>query len=164
MRKLSAAMFSITCALVVPAAHAVDGCKVMLCIAGNWQNIATCKPEVEKAMKKVAQGQGWPQCPAAPNMGLEWTTEATCPPFYAQFGGDSGGYIGCTYDAIVRTKVNGAPWTDMFWAVGTMSTSTKYYPPALNALGGNVDPRYDADAAQYVSPAPPPPCVDGDSC
>lgn len=145
-------------------AHAVDGCKVMLCIAGNWQNIAVCRPEVEEAMREVERGHGWPQCSEAPNMGLEWTTEATCPPFYARYGGDSGGYMGCTYGAVVRTKVNGAPWADMFWAPGTTSTSTKYYPPARTALGANTDPRYDTDAAQYVPPTAPPPCNRGDSC
>ena len=146
---------TVICSLFGAApAHAVDGCKVMLCIAGNWQNIAMCKPIVEDAMHEVEKGHGWPQCSEAPGMNLEWTSEATCPPFYAQYGGDSGGYMSCQYSTIVRSKINGAPWSDTFWAFGTTSTSTRYYQQARDALGTNIDPTYDKDAAAYVPPQP----------
>lgn len=46
-------------------AHAADGCKVLLCMAGNWRNIAACEPEVRQAMRDAARGRGWPRCSMA---------------------------------------------------------------------------------------------------
>lgn len=43
-------------------AHAVDGCKLLLCMAGNWQNISQCTPTVRQALRDVARGRGWPTC------------------------------------------------------------------------------------------------------
>jgi len=146
-------------------AHAVDGCKVLLCLAGNWSNISVCRPDVEQAMHDVEHGKGWPTCSEAPGMNLEWTTEATCPVFYSSYNPDTGAWASCQYGAIVRVQVNNLPWSDMLWAVGTTSTSTRYYPPARTALGPSIDPRYDLDEAAYVPPPSPIPCTNtGDSC
>ena len=41
-------------------AHDVDGCKLLLCMAGNWQNISQCTPTVRQALRDVARGRGWP--------------------------------------------------------------------------------------------------------
>lgn len=46
-------------------AHAVDGCKVLLCLAGNWSNISQCRPDVEEALRQVERGQGLPSCEMA---------------------------------------------------------------------------------------------------
>ena len=43
-------------------AHAVDGCKLLLCMAGNWKNISQCEPTVRQALRDVARGRGWPTC------------------------------------------------------------------------------------------------------
>ena len=158
------AVFGCLALLLSGEANAVDGCKVRLCITGNWQNIAVCRPVVEEAMHDVERGRGWPECSEAPGVNLEWTTEATCPVFYSLYNPDSGAWARCQYGAIVRSKINNAPWADMFWVVGTTSTSTRYYPPARAALGANIDPTYDRDFASYVPPPPPAPCIGGDAC
>ena len=46
-------------------AHAVDGCKVLLCLAGNWSNISQCRPDVEEALRQIERGQGLPSCEMA---------------------------------------------------------------------------------------------------
>lgn len=46
-------------------AHAVDGCKVLLCLAGNWSSISQCRPDVEEALRRVERGQGLPSCDMA---------------------------------------------------------------------------------------------------
>jgi hypothetical protein len=48
--------------LSTAVAHAADGCKVLLCLAGNWKNIAACEPEVRQALRDVSRGRGWPSC------------------------------------------------------------------------------------------------------
>ena len=147
-------------------AHATDGCKVLLCLAGNWSNISQCRPEVEQAMWDASHGRGWPSC----NMGgssaanLQWASEATCPPFYSTYNMDTGQWAGCRYSGVVSVKVNGLPWSDLYWSTSGGPTSTRYYDQARTALGANIDPTYARDAAAYVPPAPPPPCVGGDSC
>jgi hypothetical protein len=153
-------------------AHAVDGCKVLLCLAGNWQNISQCRPDVERAMREVAEGRGWPTCDGSSNSstGLQMTSEATCPAMYAAYGmsgGDSGarGYTGCAYSYVVKVVVSGQPWTDVFWNMNSSAMSTRYYPPARATLGGTIDPTYDNDAAAYVPPpASTVPSCSGDSC
>lgn len=49
-------------AAATPPAHAVDGCKVLMCIAANWRDISECRPDVEGALRDVARGKGWPEC------------------------------------------------------------------------------------------------------
>ncbi|MEP6874817.1 MAG: hypothetical protein ABI887_10675 [Burkholderiales bacterium] len=57
---LAAALFSMSATV-----QAVDGCKVLLCLAGNWKNISQCRPDVEQAMRDVARGRGWASGAAA---------------------------------------------------------------------------------------------------
>ena len=56
-----AAVSGIALGLSGPA-HSVDGCKLLLCMAGNWQNISQCTPTVRQALGDVARGRGWPTC------------------------------------------------------------------------------------------------------
>jgi hypothetical protein len=55
---------SLTALLCLAAAHAhaADGCKILLCLAGNWQRIAPCEPEVRAALNRVALGHPLPVC------------------------------------------------------------------------------------------------------
>ena len=142
--------------LASPAAHAVDGCKVLLCLAGNWSNISQCRPDVEQAFRDVARGRGWPTCGmgGSSSAQMQWASEATCPPFYSYYNPDNGSWSGCQYDGMVSVRVNSAPWSDLFWSSGGGSTSTRYYDPARAALGTGIDPKYDQDSAAYVTPAP----------
>jgi hypothetical protein len=47
------------------SAHAGDGCKILLCLAGDWQKIAPCEPEVREALRRVALGKPLPVCTMA---------------------------------------------------------------------------------------------------
>lgn len=146
-------------------AHAVDGCKVLLCLAGDWSNISECRPVVQEAMRDVARGHGWPTCSmsgAGNSASYRYITPSDCPVFYQQWGleGDAGNpvYVGCGgYGALIKVQVNGAAWLDMFWSFGGLPSSTRYYPPARAALGANIDPKYDNDAAAYEPPQAPVP-------
>ena len=146
-------------------AHAVDGCKVMLCITANWKNISQCRPDVEQAIHDVERGHGWPSCNEANGASYQRTSEATCPAFYSLYNLDNGTWASCQYDAILSVRVNNAQWSDMFWTMGGTATSTRYYPPARAALGTTIDPRFDLDAAAWVPPpTAPASCSGGDGC
>lgn len=137
-----------------PPAHAVDGCKVLLCLAGNWSNISQCRPDVEQALRDVARGRGWPTCAmgGSSNTAVQWANESNCPAFYSYYDPDNGSWSGCRYDGMISVRVNSAPWSDLFWSSGGGATSTRYYDPARSALGTGIDPTYDRDAAAYVAP------------
>jgi hypothetical protein len=144
-------------------AHAVDGCKVMLCITSNWKNISQCRRDVEQAIHDAERGRGWPSCNEANGANYQRTSEATCPAFYSSYDPENGMWASCQYDAILSVRVNNAPWSDMFWTLGGTDTSTRYYAPARAALGDTMDPRFDLDAAAWVPPTAPA-CSGGDSC
>jgi hypothetical protein len=148
-----------------PPAHAVDGCRVMLCITANWKNILQCRPDVEQAIHDVERGHGWPTCDDANGANYQRTTEATCPAFYSRYNPDNGAWASCQYDAILSVRVNNMPWSDTFWSMGGTDTSTRYYGPARAALGDSIDPRFDLDSAAWVPPPTAPVCAaSGDSC
>lgn len=142
-----------------PAAHAVDGCKVLLCMAGNWSNISECRPDVERALRDAARGRGWPTCGmgGTSSTQMQWASEPTCPPFYSYYNPETGGWAGCQFDGMVSVRINNAPWSDLFWSSGGGATSTRYYDQARSALKTGMDPRYDQDAAAYVPPVDPGP-------
>jgi hypothetical protein len=140
-----------------PAAYAVDGCKLLLCLAGSWSSISQCRPDVEQAFRDVARGRGWPTCGTGGSSStqMQWATEATCPRFYSYYNADNGGWSGCQYDGVISVRVNNAPWSDVFWSLTSGPTSTRYHDPARAALGAGIDPKYDQDAAAYVPPSIP---------
>ncbi len=154
MKRLIYALLLATVALSSPAAHAADGCKVLLCLAGNWSNISQCRPDVEQALRDVARGRGWPTCSmgGSSSAELQWANQGNCPTFYSLYG--EGVWQGCQYDGMVSVRVNGAPWSDLFWSAGGGPTSTRYYDQARSALGANIDPTYDRDAGTFATPAP----------
>ena len=65
-------------------AHAVDGCKLLLCMAGNWQNISQCTPTVRQALRDVARGRGWPTCSMGGDSasGNQYVAPEQCPEQY----------------------------------------------------------------------------------
>jgi len=149
--------------LTTPA-HAVDGCTVLLCMAGAWKKAPQaefCVPPVLQAFRDVARGRSWPTCPSAGagnNSALTPATEATCPPFYSQYmDGENGPrWIGCKYPYVVTIMMNGSWYSDTFTDADG-NTSTHYSDYARTTLGADIDPTYDNDAAAYVPPPPPPP-------
>jgi len=143
----------------VPAARAVDGCLVLLCLAGNWSAIPQCVPPVEELFHDLALGASFPSCafasapslstatpPAAsaqaaaagawaPGASLatnEWISAQTCPPPLANRWGT---FFSCSeYAGLIRVVVNGEPWSQVLWS-GTGASLTCYWPAAQAALG-----------------------------
>ena len=138
-----------------PAAQAVDGCQLLLCLAGNWRGIPLCVPTVKQAFRDLARGRPFPTCSMAGSSNTashSWASEATCPPFYS-YVNETGGWGGCTYPGVISVMMNGVPWSDVYWSFDG-ATATRYYGPSRAALGDSIDPTYDRDAAAYVPPAP----------
>lgn len=100
------------------SAHAVDGCKLLLCLAGNWRNIAECRPTVLQAFRDMARGRSFPTCSmigAGNSAGNTWADEGTCPAMYRQYDSESRAYIGCIYQGRITVSINGAVWSQVYW-------------------------------------------------
>nr|WP_317623843.1 hypothetical protein [Acidovorax sp. SUPP3334]BDH38352.1 hypothetical protein AVHM3334_23135 [Acidovorax sp. SUPP3334] len=113
-----------------PPAHAVDGCKFLLCIAGPWTRIAECRPTVQEVLRDLAKGRPFPTCgmSGAGNSARNlWTSEATCPAMYKRFNGE-GLYTSCAYMGIISVSVNGGHWSDVYWSAG--GDSVTFYTDA----------------------------------
>ena len=92
------AAFSLLAALAgftVPA-HAVDGCKVLLCLAApSWRSIPECVPTINQLHRDLARGKPFPACSmagAGNSANNAWASAPTnCPPQYTRvFEGESG--------------------------------------------------------------------------
>ena len=139
-------------ALAVPvAAHAVDGCQVMLCMSGNWKGIPLCVPPVRQVLKDLARGKPLPSCSMGDGGSAanhQWATRANCPPMYSLYHMDSGAWVGCRYAGVISVKVDGAPWADVFWS-RQGNTSTRHHTAARAALGDQLDTTYDDDLRMW---------------
>ena len=58
----SAAVLSLS--LLAPtAAHALDGCLVLLCFAApSWKSIPQCVPPIRQVLRDLARGKAFPTC------------------------------------------------------------------------------------------------------
>ena len=147
-----------------PSAAKADGCTVLLCLAGNWNQIQQCVPPVRQALRDVARGRGWPSCSmsssnssAATSAHNRQPSAAECPgPYlYASRNLDTGAITGyhCNLAGVVEVKVSGAVWSKTFWDWNE-SAVTWYSPAAKSALNGLFDPTYDVlDASWQGTPA-----------
>ena len=61
-RVFLATMAAFLASVAAPAANAVDGCVVLLCLAGNWSAIPQCVPPVEQLFTDLANGRLFPSC------------------------------------------------------------------------------------------------------
>ncbi|MGP3508422.1 hypothetical protein L0936_19475 [Paracidovorax citrulli] len=143
-----------------PPAHAVDGCKFLLCIAGPWTRIAECRPTVKEVLRDLAKGRPFPTCAmsgagnSAQNL---WTSEATCPAMYRRLDKD-GGYASCAYMGKITVNVNGGHWSDVYWNAGgdsvTLYTDAARQSFAKNPTATPLDDQFQRDLnawnAQYV--------------
>jgi hypothetical protein len=146
----------------VPQARAVDGCKVLLCLAGNWKNISQCRPEVEQAMHDVARGKGWPECDSGGNSSTANTFLAPelCPRQYRiQFEMESGVAYQCSYSGVVNAVVDGQPWSRTYWSPSGDSV-TEWLPAAKAAFASDptaIDNKFERDFAEWLAAQPPAP-------
>ena len=148
-----------------PAAHAVDGCQVILCLAGNWRNIGVCVPPVERTLRDLALGHSFPHCAMASGSGGGTghsgdasvsategrTNEDTCPPMYQEFRTVDGEqiYRGCRYSGTVSVSIGGGEWSTLYWNTGGGSV-VSYSAAAKSQLGaGNYDTTYDIELAEW---------------
>jgi hypothetical protein len=122
-------MFSTT------SAHAADGCKFLLCIAGPWTTIPECRPTVYEVFRDLALGRSFPTCDMSGdgnNAGNAWTTEATCPIMYRRYDHE-GYYSGCVYPGLISVYIEGSLWSQVYWN-NRGETSTWYSDTARESL------------------------------
>ena len=103
-------------ALVPTPAHAVDGCKVLLCLAApSWRSIPECVPTINQLHRDLARGKPFPVCSMAGAGNSANNTWASapgyCPPQYTRVSeGESGPIYSCDYTGAVSVSVQGAPF------------------------------------------------------
>lgn len=109
--------FATLIAIPVKTALAADGCKVVLCLAGNWRNISECRPDVEDALRDIARGRGWPTCGSVGTQRIAQNTRQNCPPQYlTEIEGHNGIPIyQCAYTGINTTTYQGRTFSQTYW-------------------------------------------------
>jgi hypothetical protein len=141
LKMLMAVVATILMSAAAPAG-AVDGCKVLLCLAGPWQNIAACVSEVEQLFQDLLNGDAFPSCSFAsgtaytpslsnePSAGTasaanswlaQWAPEPdpSCPPEYVTtFAALGRVRYGCQYRGVIALRLNGQVWSRTFWKPG----------------------------------------------
>ncbi len=138
-------------------AHAVDGCKLLLCMAGNWQNIGQCTPTVRQALRDVARGRAWPTCSMGGNSasGNQYVGAEQCPEQYiTRAGTDESGQIiySCPFSGVIQVAVEGRSWSRTWWSPSGDSV-VEWLPAAKAAFAsspGAMDERFDRDHAAWV--------------
>ena len=168
MKKYLAAAAVLASITFSTPAFAVDGCAVLLCLAGNWRGIAACVPPVRQALRDIALGHSWPHCAMASSSSASAgptaeassadnspATEDSCPVMYSRYNSRTGEWQSCKYRGVINVVVAGAEWEHVFWDV-TGDTSTWYSPAAKAQLGAEIDPTYDNDLARCGACRPPP--------
>lgn len=145
-------------------ANAVDGCTVLLCLAGNWSKIQECVPPVTEALNDLAQGDAFPECEMSGpgnSAGNTYVTEPLCPLMYSEYDADKGSWVSCYYTGLIAVFIDGELWSEVFWN-GRGETSTRYSATAKENLGeGSYDTKYDDDQAAWDLAHPPTPPDDG---
>ena len=140
------------------SAHAADGCKFLLCIAGPWSSIAACQSTVHEVFRDLARGRPFPTCGmtgAGNTASNTWVDEGSCPGMYRQHDSASGGYSGCTYPARISVYINGGMWSQVYWDMSA-NTSTWYSPAARSGLtpqagSAPLDDRFQNDLMGWNS-------------
>ena len=159
MKKLLTAATLLASIAFSNSAFALDACKVIICLGGNWKGYPACVPDVREALRDMAFGHSLPHCNtdrggAPPPPGhVEAnradntpTNEDNCPVMYSRYS-RRGDWAGCRFAGIVQVYVQGQAWSDVFWDLHG-DTSTRYYPDALAQLPADmIDPTYDRDLA-----------------
>ena len=138
-------------------AHAVDGCKVLLCMAGNWQNIGQCTPTVRQALRDAALGRRWPSCSMSgdSDSGNEYVVPEQCPEQYVtNTGHDERGQpiYSCPFNGVIHVTVKGRPWSRTWWTPSGDAV-IQWLPAARAAFASSpnaMDDRYDREHAAWV--------------
>ena len=146
--------------LVPTPAHAVDGCKVLLCFAApSWRSIPQCVPPIQQVLRDLARGRPFPTCAMsgpANSASHQWSSApGYCPPQYTRvFDGESGPVYSCDYTGAVAVNIDGVPWARTWWSFA--GDSVTEFTPAAKAQLGTWDSKFDADYAAWLASLPPP--------
>ncbi len=152
-----AAVFSLGLGVSGPA-HAVDGCRLLLCMAGNWQSISECVPTVRQALRDVARGRGWPTCSLAGDSaaGNQYVAAQQCPQQYVTYGGtdwNGQAIYSCPFGGVIHIVVEGQPWSRTWWSPSGDAV-IEWLPAARVAFAGlpdAMDERFDRERAAWVT-------------
>lgn len=135
-RRHATAMFLTLVAMFAStSAHAVDGCKFLLCIAGPWTSIPACVSTVKQVFRDLARGRAFPTCAMSGGgnaAGNAWVDQPSCPSMYRQYDSD-GNYAGCSYPGRIDVYVSGSLWSQVYWDMGG-NTATWYSSTARSSL------------------------------
>lgn len=153
-------LLAVATLLLLPAtAIAVDGCRVLLCLAApDWRQIPQCVPTVEELLSDLRRGRPFPRCDMA-GAGNDAQLQAAyapggCPPQYMlEIPGESGSIYQCRYASVIAVRVNGQSWTNVWWDL-TGDSVTEYLPPAKAQLG-TWNTRFDQDYEAWLAAQPP---------
>jgi len=149
-----------------PAARAVDGCTVLLCLAApSWSAIPQCVPPIRQLFRDLALGRSFPVCKmsdggnrGAGNTGASnaWAqAPALCPPQYTHLlDVDPGPLYRCDYTGAVSVVINGALFARTWW--NTDGQTVTEFTPAAKAQLGTWDPQFDIDYATWLATRPTP--------
>lgn len=148
-----------------PAANAVDGCKVLLCLAApDWSRIQECVPTIHQLHRDLARGRPFPRCETA-GAGTDSGNDYTDPPWFcpAQYTHreetEDRVIWRCDYAGAIWTLVNGQPFTRTWWNEWGGSV-TEYSDYAKGQLG-TWNPRFDDEYAEWAAAQPPAPSCTG---
>ena len=150
--------------LVPTPAHAVEGCKVLLCFAApSWRSIPQCVPPIQQVLRDLARGRPFPTCAMSgpPNSAShQWSSApGYCPPQYTRvFDGESGPIYSCDYTGAVAVNIDGVLWGRTWWSFA--GDTVTEFTPAAKAQLGTWDTKFDDDYATWLAsfPPPAPPC------
>lgn len=163
-KALSCFFLAMSVGFTAPA-HAVDGCKVLLCFAApSWRAIPQCVPPIEEVLRDLARGRAFPTCAmSGPTNSAShvWASAPTyCPPQYTRmYEAESGPVYSCEYAGAVSVNIDGALWARTWWNLAG-DTSTEFGPAAKARLGA-WDTKFATDFAAWLTSQPPvePPCT-----
>jgi len=165
-KRIVIAAAALATAFAALPARAVDGCRVLLCLAGPWQSIGECIAPVEQLFSDLWHGDPFPSCnmasvssaaapsgplggsPSAGNTMIGgWSTgpDPSCPPQYVIQAMRR--FYTCQYTGVIRVTVNGVAWSTTYWS--PTGTSVTNFSAAAQARGTTQDPRWLADLAAY---------------
>jgi hypothetical protein len=161
---------AITAALLLSAAWPAkaDGCVVLLCLAGNWRDIAQCRAPVRNALRDLALGRAFPVCgfvSAPPSFGgafpaervaansgsaaaNRWAIGDFCPAQYRQAVPNESGERStwtCPFMGAIELVVSGQPWNRTWWDMAG-NTVTEWFPAGRSAMAHSAhDDRFERD-------------------
>ena len=148
------ALLTLLCIVAAPA-RAVDGCKVLLCLAApSWRSIPECVPTINQMRLDLARGKPFPVCSmagAGNSANNDWASApSNCPPQYTRvFDGESGPIYSCDYAGAVTVSINGAPFTRTWWSMG--GDTVTEFTPAAKAQLGTWDRKFDDAYASWLA-------------